>query len=313
MSATVVLQIVWTAIATSTAMVLVAVAFSLILKVVKVWNFAQAGFMGLAFYSMYAAFNWWHLPMWASVLVGLAVTMAASVAMEVLALRTLRGRGSPPLTFFILTLVISQFLAYLLTLVFGTEPMSLTPQILSPVNVVGGIAMSHWDLRALSVTGALLLALHLFIGRTRWGQFLVAVADNAGLAELYGISSRRAWVLAFAVASVLITAGMYLYGTRTAIVPYTTLQMMIFAVVATLLGGMGRIFGAAAAAVVLSVLQGLSIFVIPSQWQGLLLYLFLFVTILFFPQGFRLGGWRERRAARRAQPPAGRAVTATQE
>jgi branched-chain amino acid transport system permease protein len=293
-SATFIFQILWTALATATSMMLIAVAFSLILKVVKVWNFAQAGFMAVAFYAMYAAFNWLQAPMWLSIAIGLATTVVASVTMEVFALRTLRRRNSPHLTYFILTLVISQFLAYLITMIFGTEPVSLTPQIMSPVHIVGSIAISEWDLRALAISGVLLVALYLFIARTRWGQFIVAVADNASLAELYGISAKRAWIVAFVLASVLITAGMYLYGTRTAIVPYTTLQMMIFAVVATLLGGVGRVFSAAAAAIVLSMIQGLSIFVIPSQWQGLLLYVFLFVTILFFPQGFKMQKRRPR-------------------
>ena len=44
------LQIIWTGLAASTYAVLFAVAFSLVLKVVKVWNFAQAGIMALSGY-----------------------------------------------------------------------------------------------------------------------------------------------------------------------------------------------------------------------------------------------------------------------
>lgn len=164
-------------------MMLMAVSFSLVLKVVKVWNFAQAGLMGLAFYAIYAAFNWMHLPMWLSALFSLAVTILASVAMEVFALSALRRRNSPALTFFILTLVISQFLAYLLTMIFGTEPVSLTPGIMSAVTLVGNIAISDWDVRAVVITLVLLLALYGFMNRTRAGEFMSAVADNAGLGK----------------------------------------------------------------------------------------------------------------------------------
>ncbi len=82
-----------------------------------------------------------------------------------------------------------------------------------------------------------------------------------------------------------IIALVYLFGTRASMIPSTPLEMMLFAVISTLLGGMGRIYGAAWAAVALSLIQSLSIIVIPSQWQGVILYVFLFVTILFFPQG----------------------------
>jgi branched-subunit amino acid ABC-type transport system permease component len=47
------------------------------------------------------------------------------------------------------------------------------------------------------------------------------------------------------------------------------------------------------AAVGLTLIQGLSIFVIPSQWQGLILYVFLFITILFFPQGVSLQKFKQ--------------------
>ena len=42
------LQILWTGIAMSSYFVLFTVAFALTLKVEKLWNFAQAGLMGIA-------------------------------------------------------------------------------------------------------------------------------------------------------------------------------------------------------------------------------------------------------------------------
>ncbi|TCT04050.1 branched-chain amino acid transport system permease protein [Paralcaligenes ureilyticus] len=281
------LQIVWTGLAASTYAILFSVAFSLVLKVVKIWNFAQAGLMAVAFYGMYAAHNWLHWPLWSSVLFGLAVTISASQFMDIYGLQVLRARKSPSLTFFIFTLVVSEFLAYLLAMIFGTEPLSLTQSIMSPVEIVHGIVISHWDMKALAITAVLLLLLSIFIGRTRQGQFMAAVADNAELSKLYGISVKQAYFMTFLITAILITAGMYLFGTRASMIPSTPLEMMLFAVISTLLGGMGRIYGAAWAAVALSLIQSLSIIVIPSQWQGVILYVFLFVTILFFPQGVK--------------------------
>ena len=282
------LQIIWTGLAASTYAVLFAVAFSLVLKVVKVWNFAQAGIMALSFYVMYAVHSKLGLDLLPSVGIGLIGTVAASVFMDRYGLQTLRNRNSPSLTFFIFTLVVSEFLAYLLAMIFGTEPVALTKSIMSGVNLVQGIVISNWDIQAVCVTILLLLTLYGFINHTRDGQFMAAVADNPELSRIYGIHVKRAYILTFVIAAVLITAGMYLFGTRASMIPNTPLQMVLFAVIATLLGGMGRVFGAAVAAVGLSLIQGLSVLVIPSQWQGLILYVFLFITILFFPQGVSL-------------------------
>lgn len=291
------LQVLWTGLGASTYVILFAVAFSLVLKIIKIWNFAQGGFMSLSFYVMYAGYNMLHWPAWASILLGFAFTAAGGLVLERYGFRTLRARQSPGLTYFILTLVVSYFLIYLLAMIFGTEPVSLRQSILSSVNIVGGIIISDWEITAIPTTAVLLLALYLFIRYTREGQFMAAVADNADLASLYGINAQRTWIVTFLIVAVLLTAGMYLLGTRALIIPETPTQMMLFAVIATLLGGMGNIFGAAVAALVLSLLQGLSIFVIPSQWQGSVLYLFLFVTILFFPKGLNLAKLRKIKMA----------------
>jgi len=249
--------------------------------------------MALSFYVMYAAHNKFGVAILPAVGIGLIVTIAANVFMDRYGLQILRNRNSPSLTFFIFTLVVSEFLAYLLAMIFGTEPVALKPNIMSGVNIVHGIVISNWDIEAVCITFVLLTALYLFMTRTHDGQFMAAVSDNPELSKLYGINVTRAYVLTFVITGVLITAGMYLFGTRASMIPNTPLQMMLFAVIATLLGGMGKIFGAAVAAIGLSLIQGLSIFVIPSQWQGLILYVFLFITILFFPQGVSLQKFKQ--------------------
>ncbi|HEX2566984.1 MAG TPA: branched-chain amino acid ABC transporter permease [Burkholderiales bacterium] len=287
-------QILWTGLATSSYMVLFTIAFALVLKVLKLWNFAQAGMMAIAFYVMYAAVNHFNWPTAAAVALGFAATLAATLAYEVLGLRTLRARRSSSLLFFIFTLVCSEFTAYALTLIFGTEPVPLFPEILSPTRIVGSVAVSNWDLLAVCVTLVLGIALALYLRLSRDGQFLLAVSDSAELAELYGIDAKRAYVVALTIASVFACAGMYLYGSRTAVIPTAPLQLMLFAVIATLLGGMGSVVGAILAAVFLSLLQSYSVLIIPSQWQGLILYVFLFVTILFFPNGIHPGALLRR-------------------
>ena len=294
-------QILWTGTALSSYYVLFTVAFALLLKVAQLWNFAQAGFMGIAFYTMYVAFEHLHLPVWAGIACGLIVTIACASLVEIYGLRTLRTRHASTLHFFILTLVFSEFIAYLLMLLFGTEPVTLFTSVLSPVHIIANIVVSDWDLIAISVTCVLLAALFGFLRLHRDGQFLTAVADNGPLAELYGISAKRAYLVAMIIASIFIVAGMYLFGARAGAIPTTPLELMLVAVIATLLGGIGRIFSAALAAVVVSLVQSFSVLIIPSAWQNLVLYGFLFFTILIFPRGFRMPR-RVRVAVRESQP-----------
>ena len=281
-------QIVWTGLATSTYFVLFAVAFALVLKVVRMFNFAQAGMMGIAFFSSYWAVQMLGLSPWIGVPVGLAITLAATFVLEYWGFRTLRLRHSSVMTFFIFTLIVSEFVAYVLMLLFGTFPLTLLEQIFWPAELFLGVAVSSWDVPAILITAGALVVLALIINFTRQGQFMIAVADNPELAELYGIDKNRVFMMALMAAAILAFIGMCLYGTRAQVHPTTALDLMLFAVVATILGGVGNVFGAAVAAVVLNLVQKLSIMVIPSEWEAVLLYGFLFFAIIFMPNGFRL-------------------------
>jgi branched-subunit amino acid ABC-type transport system permease component len=268
------------------------VAFALTLKVEKLWNFAQAGLMGIAFYTLYWALNFGNWPVWAGVLASLVLTGAATIVLEVWAIDVLRRRRSSSLIFFIFTLIFAQFMAFLLTMLFGTEPETIFPSVMSPVRIVGGVAISDWDLQAVGLTTGLLLVLYLLIRFTRDGQFMLAVADNGKLAEIYGISAMRAYLLSGLISAVLIVAGIWLYGTRAGVTPDVPTSLILTAVIATLIGGLGRVFMAAIAAVGLALLQSFSILFIASKWQGLLLYAVLFFALLVFPRGIPV--WRRR-------------------
>lgn len=300
----VLLQILWTSVATSTYYVLFALAFALTLKVAQVWNFVQAGIMGLAFYAMFAALRKWDWPSLAGFAFGLAIAVIVALMAERWGYRILRRRKSPPLLVFIFAITFAEFVAYLLSLLFGTEPESLTKSMTAEIHLVGGVAISSWDLSALAITAAACATLFAYLRYSRQGQFMQAVADNGELAELYGISANRAYLASMMISAALVSVGIYLYGTRASMIPSAPLELMLLAVIATILGGIGSLVGAAIAAVFLSLLQSASILVIPSQWQSSLTYFVLFFVILFFPTGFRLPKRRRKPAPATPAPAA---------
>jgi branched-subunit amino acid ABC-type transport system permease component len=258
-------QILRTGIATSSPYVLMTIGFALTLKVTGLWNFAHAGLMAIAFYVMFFVLNVLALPVALALALAAVVTGTASLAIESYGLQVLRDRGSGNLTFFIFTLILSEFIIYVITLLFGTEPETLFKSILSPARIIGNVAVSGWNILAISVAASGLVSLYAFLTWTREGQFLGAVADNARLAELYGISARRARRVVSVIAALFIVADMYLIGTHGGVVANSPLELILTAVIGTLLGGIGRVFAGAAAAVFLGLIQSFSILVIGSR------------------------------------------------
>jgi branched-chain amino acid transport system permease protein len=282
------LQVLWTGLASASFQVLLTIAFALVLKVTKIWNFTQPALMGVAFYAMFVAINRLALPLPLAILIAFVVTAALGLAIEYFAFATLRRRGSESITFFIFTLIFAQLVIYLLTLAFTTEPVFMFSNMMSPTALAGVVLVSAWDLQSIAIAAVLTIALLVFLRFTRIGQYMIAVADNADLAEVYGISKAQSYALAMLIAALFITAAMFVFGSKLAVFPELTLHMMIFAVVATILGGIGRVFPAAVAALGINMLQQFSVLVMDSRWQPLIVYSILFAAIIFFPRGIRL-------------------------
>lgn len=282
------LQILWTSLATSTSLVLFTVAFALVLKVNRIFNFALAAVMTVAFYAAYTMVSLASLAGWIGLLAALATALVLSIILEVLGFRVLRRRRSSSIFVFIFTLIVAELFAYFAMLVFGTWPATVFPSLFWPVHIIGGIAISEWDILALGATIATVAGLFLFLRLSRVGQSMVAVADNPDLAEFYGIAKDRVYLVTMVITGLIAALAMFIYGTRSQVEPGTALDLLLFAVAATIIGGIGNLWGAVLTAVVLGLCQNGSVLFIPSAWQGFLLYAFLFLAIVFFPRGVRL-------------------------
>ena len=307
MDATVLLQVAWSSVAGSSFYMLFAVAFALYLKVTTYWNFAQAAQISIAFYVLYALVREFGWSEWAALPATFLVVAAIGLAFDVWGFRVLRRRNSPHLTYFIFTFMAAQFVGFVLMLLGGTEPRSLVASLFMPGFLWGDVSVTAWDLWAIASTVALLGGAAVLLGRTTAGERILAVADNRQLAELYGIGTDRTYMLTSVVCAVPIVVGAWLYGTRTTFLPTTGLDLLLIATVATILGGVGSVIGAAVAALMLGLLRGFSIFVVPSIWENALVYFALVLAVVFLPRGFG-GLWNafvaRRRAARMGQAAA---------
>jgi len=309
MDATVFLQIAWSSIAGSSFYVLVAVAFALYLKVTTYWNFAQAAQIGIAFYLLYALVRVLAWPAWAALGATFVVVAGFGLALEAWGMRVLRRRNSPHLTYFIFTFMVAQFAGFLLMLLGGTEPRSLVASLFMPGFLVAGVSVTVWDVEAIIVTLVLLGGIALLLSGTAAGERILAVSDNRQLAEFYGISAERTYMLASIVCAVPIVAGVWLFGTRTTFLPTTGLDLLLIATVATILGGVGSVIGAGVAALALGLMRGFSVFVVPSIWENALVYFALVLAVVFLPRGFG-GLWTSLLARRRAARMSQAAATA---
>ncbi len=290
LSMPILLQLIWSGFATASFNCLFAVAFALVLKVNHVWNFAQAAMIVVSYAAALLCSREFGWPISVAFAGAIVIGIGFALLVERFGFAILRRRRSPMLTFFIFALALSELCIFIAELLFGTTPTTLRDALVTPIHLIGGVAVSDWDIAALTTTAVLLAMLASFLHLTRQGQHLVAVADSPALAQLYGIDAARSFRLAMALAGVLVAAGAVLLGTKAATVPATALQQFLtVSLVATILAGIGRVFGAGLAALLLGVAQALSILFIAARWQPLLTDALMVIAVLVFPSGVTAG------------------------
>ena len=274
---------------------LVASGLSLIYGLMDVLNFAHGVFLTLGAYAGWAVATHLSQRNGAMFLVtAVAAATAGAVvaaATELLLIRPLYGN---PVGQILVTIGLDLALVGLLLGGFGSDSRSIpVPGWLTAVTTIGPERIPNGDFVALGVGLAMLAALTWFLNQTRYGIIIRAGAENRDMVRALGIDVGRAFTLVFAIGgaaaglagllnSVAFSSGL--------IGPLQGDQMLIFAFIVVVIGGLGSIFGAAIAAIVVSLVQVYVTFYAGSgsglaQLGNLSVVLVLAVVLLARPRG----------------------------
>jgi ABC-type branched-subunit amino acid transport system ATPase component/ABC-type branched-subunit amino acid transport system permease subunit len=182
---------------------LLAVGLVLIYRTNRIINFAhgQIGAFGSAFFGLAAVK--WHIPYWVAFPMALALAGATGAAAETGVIRRLRN--APRLMSIVATLGVGQFLVIFASVINSTAAAgSLYPQpSFLPVFNVGALRVTEAYSGMLFLSPLFVLAIAIFLKRSRFGLGIRAAAANPEAARMSGIFASRMSSLAWAIAGAL--------------------------------------------------------------------------------------------------------------
>jgi branched-chain amino acid transport system permease protein len=277
-------QLIFASIVSGFLYAVMALAFSLVVSVGRVWNFVQAGAISVAAFSIYTTYNIFSLPLWFSILVTIFITGLLGFVIDRFAYQPLRERNSPMLIFFIVSLMLYTLIENILGMIFGTQTRTFSAEM-EQMYDLGIITVTGWDIEVI-IVGALLIAGFLtFIKRSKLGHALVAVATNPEMAETVGIKSKSMYALSCVIAFAMIVPATYLKGLHMGISASMGFDFLLVAIAATIVGGVGKFSGTVIAAFFIAFVENLGIWKISTDWQHAIVFGLLFLFIVFRPQG----------------------------
>jgi branched-chain amino acid transport system permease protein len=274
-----------------TAYGLIAVGYTLVYSILRLVNFAHGEIYMAGCYAalftvnaLLAASAPALLVLLASLIVGMAVSVALGLLIERLAYRRVR-RLSIPATM-ITSLGMSIVLQNVAFIAFGATPTPFKSVFPRGSVIILGVPVLYIQLFLIAVTIITLALLMLWINRTKTGIAMRCVAQDPLAAGLVGVDSNRVVILAFAVGSAMAGMAGWLFGMYYGrAVFYMGLIPGLKAFTACIIGGMGSIPGALVGGVIMGELEVLSGAYISLDYKDAFALGALLIILILRPNG----------------------------
>lgn len=263
-----------------------AIGVSLTFGILRFANFSHGDLMTIGAYVTLVVFGILKMPFWIGFIVALVVTAALAVLIDKLLYRNFRR--SQPIILLISSFGVALILRSLIQLIWGPDNQ-VFEQGIQIAQKFAGLRIKPDQITILVGTAVLVIALHLFLQKTKVGKAMRAVADNAELARLTGIDTEKVimwtWVMGGALAA---AAGIFL-GLDTRLFPEMGWNILLPVFAAAILGGIGNPYGAVAGGIIIGITQEMSTLFLDPAYKPAIAFALMVVILIVRPTGIFAG------------------------
>src|SRR5450759_2477561 len=272
---------------------LMAVGLTLIFGVLDIINIAQGILVVLGAYLSYALSVHLHIDLFVGLLVTVPAMFVIGVAIQWAFIRPLRGRERTSMS-----LLASDAFAIriegVLYWIFGPNFVQLNASYVTSSVHLFGFYLPYIYLYGFAIAVALVAALYFMLYRTGFGRSVRATMQDQTAALLIGINVNRVAAITFGIGVAVTAAGGMVFGaTSGGFNPNSGYDLISRLLAIIILGGLGSIGGALAAAVFMLTLEAIVDIWSPT-WAIAVFYAALVIVLTIRPAG--LFGRRAARA-----------------
>ena len=284
---------------------LAALGIGLIFGVLRLVNFAHGDFITVGGYALILpSLN----PLAVMVVGGLpapflipaviATVIVLALITQFVVFRPLRD--ADPTTMMIGAFALSYLIQHVILAVYSSRPkaVDLWSNLNLPIEVAG-LRIPRLEIVTVATTRALIVMFGLFLRYTARGVEMRAASEDFTMARMLGIRANVVIAVAFGMSGALAGIVSMLLVTQTGTLGYQMgLPLLLVAFVATVIGGMGSLVGAALGGFVVGVVSVLLQAMLPIElrpYRDAFVFLLVILILVFRPQGLiRVRAFEER-------------------
>jgi len=263
---------------------LVALGFALVYNTTRIFHIAYSVLYVLAPYMILSFYRNLGIPFYLAFSIAIILTIFLSVIIELVVYRPLSKRKSSSNVILISSIGVMIVGINLIAMFYGNETKLLNPNISKSI-VFGKIIITHSQLMQLGFSLFVIGVFMFFLKHSKFGIKTRAMRDDEVLCTVFGMNINKMRLILFMLSGFFAALGGSLVAYDVGMDPYVGMPMFLNAVVALIIGGMGRFEAPIIGGFVIGILQALAVWAFSSRWQDAVTFTLLIVFLLFRPQG----------------------------
>jgi len=265
---------------------LVALGFNLIYGTVRFFDIGYGALTAVGGYVMFLFSKQLGLALPLAVVLGVVSAGVVGLLVYFLVYAPLRKKKASNMVMLIASLGVLTALQALLAIFFSSQFRTLS-------NITGTQRIYHLFGGVITQTQVIILATGLVVmvalactlAWTRFGKSVRAIGDSEEVAKIVGVNTNRVIAWVFLIGSAIAGLSGILVGFDTGIEPTMGFSLLLKGVVASIIGGIGNVYGGVLGAFFLGLIENFGIWHISAEWKDAIAFGLLILFLIFRPQG----------------------------
>ena len=279
-------QLVVNSIITGAIYAMVALGFNLIYGTTKFFDLSYGAVATVGGYVVFYFYKGIGIDLYVSVLLGVLVAGLIGVLIYKLVYAPLRMRKSSSMILLVAALGVMTVLQSIIAILFTSQFQTLSHSSGNEriYSIFGGV-ITQTQVIILVLGVAIMTTLALVFRYTLFGKAIKAIGDDEEVSKIVGLNTNKIIGWVFFVGSSIAGLVGILVGFDTGIEPTMGLSLLLKGVIASIIGGIGNVYGGVLGAFLLSFTENFGIWKISGEWKDAIAFAVLIIFLLFRPHG----------------------------
>jgi branched-chain amino acid transport system permease protein len=263
---------------------LASLGFALIYNTTRIFHIAYAVLYTLCPYIILTFYQQVGFPFVLSLVLAIVITILLSLVIEIFVYKPLSKKNSSGNVIMISSIGVMIIVINLIVLLYGNETKILNPHLSKSISY-GSVFITYTQIIQFTVCTLLLVLFLVFLKYSKFGTTTKAMRDDIVLTSVFGVNIYLMRIILFAMSALFAAVAGGLVAYDVGMDPYVGMTVLLNAVVALIIGGIGRFEAPIIGGFVIGILQSLSVWVLSTRWLDAVTFTLLILFLLFRPQG----------------------------